>query len=526
MLGDSHSGLKQRRRVPRKLGAPGGSLAFVPASRRRGGNGRTSDALDLAAESTVPSHERPAAEPSTVRAVAVLVVAGLVVRAILAAVVPLGVDEAYYVDWARHLQLGYLDHPPLVAWLIAAPLRLLGATPFAVRLSAVLLQAGTTLLAASLARAHGGERAALLAAVLLQAAPVFSVGAVLMTPDAPLAFAWAGALWAVERALRLDRRWLLAAGAFLGMAALSKLTAGLLGVALLLALAFSADGRRLLATPWPWLGAALALALTSPMLLWNAAHGWPSFAFQAHHGMGGRSLSLQRLVQSIGAQAAYVSPILLALAAAAALPALRPRNGAARLALGLSALPVVAFFTVAAAATPGALPHWPGPGWLSALILLAASGRRVQWLRAGVTTGLAMVAVLLALVVVPLPLPRSPLDEMAGWREGAMAARAAAGGKRIAAVHWIVLGEMGWYLGESVAYLGDRRCAASFYQADPRENGEPLLLVSVDGLDPSRERLEERLGPLERTGTFTAARSGHPIRSYSFWMYRPPHLAR
>ncbi len=487
-------------------------------------------ALDLAAESGLPGEGRSAAGRSTARAIGALVLAGLAVRAILAALVPLGVDEAYYVDWARHLQPGYLDHPPLVAWLIAPSLRLLGPSAFAVRLPAILLQAGTTLLGASLARGRGGERAALLAAVLLQAAPVFSLGAVLMTPDAPLAFAWAGTLWAFERALRLDRRWLLVAGAFLGTAALSKLTAGLLGIALLLALALSPDGRRLLVSPWPWLGAALALALVMPMLLWNAEHGWPSFAFQAHHGMRGRSFSLARLAQSIGAQAAYVSPILLLLAAAAALRALRPGAGAARLALGFSSVPVVAFFTLAAAATPGALPHWPAPGWLSALLLLApaaaiGTGVATRWLPAAIGLGLAMVAALLALVLLPLSIPRSPLDEVEGWREGAQAARAAAAGTRIAAPHWMVYGEMAWHAGGDVAYVGDRPSGPSFYQRPPSP-GEPLLIVTVDGLGPGREQLEERLGPLEPAGGFTAARGGRPIRRYSFWRNQPTRRAR
>ncbi|HEX8910251.1 MAG TPA: glycosyltransferase family 39 protein, partial [Anaeromyxobacteraceae bacterium] len=243
---------------------------------------------------------------------------GLAARVVLAALAPITTDEAYYVDWARHLAPGYLDHPPLVAWLIAGPLRLFGRHALAVRLPALLLQAGTTLLAASLVRRWGGARAALLAAALLQAAPVFSVGAVLATPDAPLAFAWVGALWAVDRALRRDPRLFLLAGALLGMAALSKLTAGLLALGLLVALLATREGRRALATPWPWLGLALALLLASPMLLWNAARGWPSFAFQLQHGLSGHRFSWARLGQSLGAQAAYVSPVLLAAAAVAA----------------------------------------------------------------------------------------------------------------------------------------------------------------------------------------------------------------
>jgi 4-amino-4-deoxy-L-arabinose transferase-like glycosyltransferase len=355
---------------------------------------------------------------------------------------------------------------------------------------------------------------------------VFSVGAVLMTPDAPLALAWVGTLWAFERALRLGPRWLLAAGAFLGVAALSKLTAGLLAVALLAALLLSTDGRRSLSTPWPWLGAALTLALASPMLLWNAAYGWPSLAFQAQHGLRGRSFSLVRLWQSVGAQALYVSPILLVLAAAEALRPLRRGSGAAALGLGLSALPVVGFFTVAAAMTPGALPHWPAPGWLSALLLLAPaaadySSGALRWLRRGVVLGLVTVAALLALVLLPLScLPRSPLEELEGWREGALAAQAAAAGRRLAATHWIAYGELSWYTGTEVAYLGDRTSAPSYYQRPPAP-GEPLLLVVVEGLGPGREALEARVGRLEPAGDFTAARGGRPVRRYTFWSTHP-----
>jgi 4-amino-4-deoxy-L-arabinose transferase-like glycosyltransferase len=442
-----------------------------------------------------------------------VVLAGALVRLLLAAAVPLTTDEAYYVDWARHLQPGYLDHPPAVAWLLAAGLGLLGDTPLAARLAAVLLQAGTTLLAASLARARGGERAALAAALLLQAAPVFSLGAVLMTPDAPLAFAWAGALWAVERALRRDPRWLLAAGAFLGLGLLSKLTAGLLGLALLAGLLASARGRALLATPWPWLGVLLAAALASPMLLWNAARGWPALTFQAAHGLSGRGPSALRLAGSLGAQAAYLSPVLLVAAAAAAWRALR--GDAADRALAATALPVVAFFTAAAIFTPGALPHWPAPGWLSAVVLLAAAGSR--WLRPALLTGAACGALLLAALA--LPLPRGPLDELSGWREGAEAARSAAQGRRLGATHWMALGHLGWAGGEPLAYVGARRTGPSFYAPDPLAARQPLLVVAVEGLGEDRAALEARLGPLEPAGEATAWRGGRPLRRYLFYRW-------
>jgi len=492
---------------------------------------------DPLAATAGPAKERAPA-PAPDRAVLLVVGVGLAVRAVLAALVPLTTDEGYYVDWARHLAAGYLDHPPLVAWLIAGPLRFLGHHALAVRLPAILLQAGTTLFAASLGRALAGGRAALLAAVMLQAAPVFSLGAVLITPDAPLAFAWAGALWALERALRERVRgpWFLALGLFVGVGALSKLHAGLLGVAVAAALLATRDGRRALATPWPWLGAALSLAVASPMLLWNAAHGWPTFLFQARHGMRGRAFSLVRLLGSLGGQAAYVSPLLLAAAAAAAWSALtrfvplplagrgsaEARPAAIRAALALSALPVAAFFTLSAAFTPGALPHWTAPAWLSAMLLLAAAGSRL--LRPAVWVGLGMSA----LLVVALPLaPRfvgSPLDELRGWSDAVREARAVAPGARLATTHWMALGHLGWYAEEPLAYVSDRPSAPDFYPPDP--DPRPLLVIAPAGLGPDRAGLEALCGPLEPRGELTARYGGRAIRTYRFYAGCRPSASR
>lgn len=453
---------------------------------------------------------------------AIVVAAGTLVRLALAGLVPITVDEAYYAQWAAHLEPGYLDHPPLVAWLMRAGLATFGRSAFAARLPAMLLLAATTLLAASLARARAGERAATAMAVLLQAAPVFSLGGALMTPDAPLAFAWVGALWALDRAVRGDARWLLAAGAFVGLGALSKLTAGLLAIALAAALASTPRGRALLATPWAWAAVLAALVIASPVLAWNAARGWPSLAFQAEHGLGGRSLSLARLAESMAAQAAYVSPLLLVAAAAAAWKALPAAPDPVLRAASLSALPIVAFFTIAASLTPGALPHWPAPGWLSAVMLLALSG--APWLRAAAATGISLTVAVAALAVLAPAGRLDLLEDVRGWREGARAAVAASGGARLAATHWIALGQLGWYAGAPVAYVGGRPCAATFYERDPLAAGEPLLVVISGSLGPSRAQLEARLGPLDDAGGFVAALPGGGTRPFTFLRWNPPRV--
>jgi 4-amino-4-deoxy-L-arabinose transferase-like glycosyltransferase len=451
---------------------------------------------------------------------------GAAVRLVLVDFVPLGMDEAYHVDWARHLQPCYLDHPPAVAWLVALPLRFLGSSPLALRLPALVLQTLALALAASLVRARAGDRAALAIVLGLQAAPLFSAGAALMVPDAPLALAWVGTFWALRRALDRSPAWFLAAGAFLGLGALSKLTAGLLGLAVLAGLLATRDGRRLLATPWPWLGAVLALAVASPVLLWNAAHGWPSFTFQASHGLAGRDFSSLRLLASLGGQIAYLSPVLMVISAAAAWRALLERRDALQAALAFAALPVAAFFTLSAAFTPGALPHWPAPAWLSALLLVCLSGAAAgRFWRGALWVGFGEIAagllVLFTLLAVPLPFQHGPLDELVGWREGAAAARAVAGDARLAVGHWMHLGQLGLYDQRSPAYLGDRPSGPTFYDPDPRAAGRPLLVVTVEGQGAQRESLERRLGPLEPAGSYEARQGDRLVRTYRFWWWRP-----
>jgi dolichol-phosphate mannosyltransferase len=45
-------------------------------------------------------------------------------------------EEAYYWNYARHLDWSYLDHPPMVGWLIWLSTSLLGKSELSVRLPA------------------------------------------------------------------------------------------------------------------------------------------------------------------------------------------------------------------------------------------------------------------------------------------------------------------------------------------------------------------------------------------------------
>src|ERR1700722_7195334 len=99
------------------------------------------------------------------RSLIVFLIAVTLARLAAAAFIPLSEDEAYYRLWATSLQLGYYDHPPMIAWWIRAGMTLAGDNPLGVRLLPALSSGATSLLMFDLVRRLGApDRAALRAA--------------------------------------------------------------------------------------------------------------------------------------------------------------------------------------------------------------------------------------------------------------------------------------------------------------------------------------------------------------------------
>jgi 4-amino-4-deoxy-L-arabinose transferase-like glycosyltransferase len=246
---------------------------------------------------------------------ALLCIAALMgLRAMVAAHAPLAFDEAYYWLWSKSLAAGYLDHPPLIAYVIRAGTTILGDTPLGVRAGPLVLLIGATWAVwrsgALLLRSEGGGATA---AVFFNVTLMSSTVGLAATPDSPALAAAAFFVFALAKVAETERpAWWLAAGAAAGVALLSKYTAPFLGAGALLWLCVSPRERRWLRSPWPYLGGALALALFAPVIVWNAAHGWISFAWQfgrvVRHGF-----SLRYLGDFLVGQAGLATPFILVL---------------------------------------------------------------------------------------------------------------------------------------------------------------------------------------------------------------------
>lgn len=197
------------------------------------------------------------------------------------ALAPLTEDEAYYRLWSLRPAFGYFDHPPMIAWWIWLGRRIAGEGAIGVRLLPILGCALTSIVTVDLARLAGaGERTAYRSGLWLNATLLIGLGGLLAVPDAPNTLFWVVTVWCAFRARSGRPTWWLACGAAAGLACLSKYSALFLGPGLLLWLAMSAEGRRQLRTPWPWLAAGVAATIFLPNVLWNATHHWPTFAKQ------------------------------------------------------------------------------------------------------------------------------------------------------------------------------------------------------------------------------------------------------
>src|SRR5438093_4633405 len=94
-----------------------------------------------------------------------LIVGTTIFRGIIGATIPLIDDEAYYWLWARHLDWSYLDHPPMIAYIVFLTTRF-GDDAIWIRLGALLIGAATTYALFLLGRELFSSRTGFIAAVL------------------------------------------------------------------------------------------------------------------------------------------------------------------------------------------------------------------------------------------------------------------------------------------------------------------------------------------------------------------------
>ena len=454
-----------------------------------------------------------------------LIAATTLIRLVFAATTGLGVDESYMVTSGRVLSLGYFDHPPASWWLSWGAFHLFGTeAPWAVRLPFILLFALSQLLVWRITCRVADQRAGFWAVLALNLSPVFGVTTgTWVLPDGPLDAALLGAALCLLHALPaagpggLDRRglgwrglgwrglgwrglgWWAGAGGCAGLALFSKYSAVLTIGGAFLYLLTSRAHRHWLTRPEPYIAAIVAAAVFSPVVIWNATHGWASFAFQGARAAGLRFRPLLPL-QTLAGEALFVLPwvwvpMMILFVSGFRRGEAWPR----RLLVWLAAPPVVGFALISAWSSQRVLYHWAAPGYLMLFPLLGdAVARRLDrvWVRGLFAGSAALVIASLTVIAAQLNfdwlggrlgavMRSDPTAEGLDWtsvRDDLRARGLLPPGAVVAALNWRDAGKLGYALGPRTTMLCLNTDSRQFGFAHRLSEyaGRDILVLAVD----------------------------------------------
>lgn len=230
-----------------------------------------------------------------------------VIKIVLAWVLPMSGDEAYFLVWARYPDLGYYDHPPMVGWILWV-LTQFSDAQVVLRLPAILLTSLIGIGIYFLLQPYSQPKATLIA--LLYLVSPLNILNVLVTTDTPLIlfsfFSVAALFLALNRGQTF---WYVLSGLFLGMAFLSKYFAVLIGLGYAVYfLVFARNKHQLQGFLWLILSAVPFVLLN---LYWNYTHCWDNILFNVYNRNSTEAVSLGTVGIFLGTQLYVASPPLL-----------------------------------------------------------------------------------------------------------------------------------------------------------------------------------------------------------------------
>lgn len=357
------------------------------------------------------------------------------VRLFLIRHLQLSPDEAFYWYWSKNLDLSYVEHPPMVAYIMALFTWLGGDNEFSIRFGGLLCTLVTHVFLYLTVKRLSGDDARLSWELLFvfNLTLLFSGGCIIQTPDTPLLLFWTMVLYGCTQVFTGGGKgWWYASGAALGLGLLSKYTMALMVPCVFAFLLFSPPHRHWLLRKEPYLATLLGALVFAPVIVWNMQHRWASPAFQLAQGFSPvREPAVLKLLEYVGGQIGVVTPLLFLAFLYYSLWGwffARQKRAPEVLALAILSWPILIFFGASTLIGEVAEPNWPAPAYIAGLPLMWIVYRRHFQERPGhrrfvrFAVGLALIlnlAVHIHLVrpVFPLPGGMDPTWQFYGWRE-------------------------------------------------------------------------------------------------------------
>ncbi|WP_413576330.1 ArnT family glycosyltransferase [Bdellovibrio sp. HCB290] len=316
----------------------------------------------------------------------------LFVKLILAALLPLSADEAYYWVWSNRLQLSYFDHPPMVAWLFYLGHFL---EPFlnAVRWPAVLLGHFTIWIGIEFLRKHVDLEKIRVWIYLVMFSPLLGFGSLIVTPDLPVIFFWVLSIYFFDLVLqRKDLKSYAAFGCALGLGFCAKYHIVLFVPCLFLYLLFEKKWREV---RWKYVPVTLVTGLLFclPVILWNYQNDFSSFRFQLDHGFERPDYNVEWTITYVLAQILIIFPWVFWGALRAKVPA------SMRHLLYFAWVPLLFFFGTSFKALVEA--NWPIIAYPAVFMLAVLHPKMQKWYRYYVGFFGALIAIVISLLFIP-----------------------------------------------------------------------------------------------------------------------------
>jgi len=201
-------------------------------------------------------------------------------------------DELYYIACSKHLDFGYVDHPPLVALLTFIERSVFGETKFGLRFLSGLAGAVTVLFSAKIAGMLGGGKLARSLAALsicfAVAFPAMSSFFSMNPVDITLCTVF---IYLLSRTIAAPspEKWI-ALGVLFGAGLLNKYTFLVLGFSVLLSLIITKRWD-MLKSSWMYVGGMISIVMFLPHVMWQIRNGWPTLEFM-HNAAEFKNLSL------------------------------------------------------------------------------------------------------------------------------------------------------------------------------------------------------------------------------------------
>ena len=350
-------------------------------------------------------------------------------------IIELSEDEAYQWVWSKHPALGYYSKPPMIAYAQWVGTHLWGDNLFGVRFFSPVIAAVIGLWLLRFFAQNISARLGFFFVVITTATPVLAVGATLMTVDPLSVLFWTAAMLSGWRAIQENSRtqdWLWT-GLWMGLGFLSKYTALFQWASWACVFALIPKARKQLRRPGPYLALVVNLLCFTPVIVWNAQHGWISLVHTAERGNLGDSWHpTLRFVRDFLLQELFLfNPVFFVAIIWAAITWWRRRREN----------PLLTYFVCMGAPVflgyllwsfhSRVLPNWIAPSVIPLLAVMTIywydrwrdGGRKVTlWLKIGVGLGLVVVVLLhdssLIKRIAGAPLPPN-LDEsrrLQGWK--------------------------------------------------------------------------------------------------------------